>query len=104
MTQARRWMAEDFGGPEVLNEVLVDLPEPGTGDVTVEIRACANRRSGPFRAAARPRILELAAQGKLTVPIGQTFPLSEAPAAVQALRARHPYGKLALVADGFRAA
>ena len=40
MTQARRWMAEDFGGPEVLNEVLVDLPEPGTGDVTVEVRTC----------------------------------------------------------------
>ena len=69
-----------------------------------QVIGASNPRSGPFRAAARPRILELAAQGKLTVPIGQTFALSEAPAAVQALRARHPYGKLALVADGFRAA
>jgi NADPH:quinone reductase len=55
-------------------------------------------RSGPFRAAVRPAILELAAEGKLTVPIGQTFPLSEAPQAVEALRGKHPYGQLALLA------
>ena len=56
-----------------------------------------NPRSGPFRAAARPKILELAAQVKLTVPIAATFSLSEAPRAVQALQGAHPYGKLALV-------
>jgi NADPH:quinone reductase len=56
-----------------------------------------NPRSGPFRAAARPKILELAAQGKLTVPIAATFSLSDAPRAVQALQGPHPYGKLALV-------
>jgi NADPH2:quinone reductase len=54
-------------------------------------------RSGPFRAAARRPILDLAAEGKLTVPIGQTFPLSEARRAVEALQGKHPYGKLALV-------
>jgi NADPH2:quinone reductase len=54
-------------------------------------------RSGPFRAAARKPILDLAAEGKLTVPIGQTFPLSEARRAVEALQGKHPYGKLALV-------
>jgi NADPH2:quinone reductase len=54
-------------------------------------------RSGPFRAAARRPLLDLAAEGKLTVPIGQTFPLSEAPRAVEALRGKRPYGKLALV-------
>jgi len=57
----------------------------------------ANPRSGPFRAAARQSILDLAARGKLTVPIGDTFALSEAPRALEALRGRHPYGKLALV-------
>jgi NADPH:quinone reductase len=62
-----------------------------------QVVGAANPLSGPFRATARPMILELAAQGKLTVPIAQTFPLSEAPAAVQALRGAHPYGKLALV-------
>jgi NADPH:quinone reductase len=57
----------------------------------------ANPNSGPFRAAARQSILDLAAQGKLTVPIGATFPLREAPRALDALQGRHPYGKLALV-------
>jgi NADPH:quinone reductase len=54
-------------------------------------------RSGPFRAAVRRPLLDLAAEGKLTVPIGQAFPLSEAPHAVEALQGKHPYGKLALV-------
>src|SRR5271155_3144629 len=54
-------------------------------------------RSGPFRAAARRPLLDLAAEGKLTVPIGQTFPLSEARIALEALRGKHPYGKLALL-------
>jgi NADPH2:quinone reductase len=54
-------------------------------------------RSGPFRATVRASLLDLAAEGKLTVPIGQTFPFSDARRAVEALRAKHPYGKLALV-------
>jgi NADPH:quinone reductase len=54
-------------------------------------------RSEPFRAAARRPILDLAAQGDLTVPIGQTFPFSDERRAVEALQAKHPYGKLALV-------
>jgi NADPH:quinone reductase len=54
-------------------------------------------RSGPFRAAARRPLLDLAAEGKLTVPIGETFPFSEARRAVEALQGKHPYGKLALV-------
>ena len=62
-----------------------------------QIVGAANPKSGPFRAAARAKILWLAAQGKLTVPIGQTFPLSETPAAVRALQGAHAYGKLALV-------
>lgn len=53
-------------------------------------------RSGPFRAAARQSIIDLAAEGKLAVPVGQTFPLNEARRAVEALRGKHPYGKLAL--------
>jgi NADPH:quinone reductase len=56
-----------------------------------------NPKSGPFRAEARTRILELAAEGKLVVPIGETFALSEARHAVQALQGPHPYGKLALI-------
>ena len=54
-------------------------------------------RSGPFRAAVRRSLLDLGAEGKLTVPIGQTFPFGDARRAVEALRGKHPYGKLALV-------
>jgi NADPH2:quinone reductase len=57
----------------------------------------ANPSSGPFRAAARQVILDLAAQDKLTVPVGATFPLSDARRALEVLAGRHPYGKLALV-------
>ena len=39
MTQARRWVATDFGGPEVLELVTVELPQPGPGEVTIEVRA-----------------------------------------------------------------
>jgi NADPH:quinone reductase-like Zn-dependent oxidoreductase len=62
-----------------------------------QIVGAVNPESGPFRAAARPKILALAARGMLTVPIGQTFPFGEALAAVRALQGPHPYGKLALV-------
>jgi NADPH:quinone reductase len=57
----------------------------------------ANPESGPFRAAARPRIIALAGEGSLRVPIARTFPFSEAREALELLRGRHPAGKLALV-------
>jgi NADPH2:quinone reductase len=57
----------------------------------------ANPASGPFRAQARARIIKQAAAGDLTVPIARTFPLSQAPAALTALRGPHPAGKLALL-------
>jgi NADPH:quinone reductase-like Zn-dependent oxidoreductase len=56
----------------------------------------ANPRSGPFRAGARQTILDLAGAGQLSVPVGEIFPLSETRRAVEALRGKHPYGKLAL--------
>jgi NADPH2:quinone reductase len=79
MTQARRWLARDFGGPDVLEEVVVDLPDAGAGEVTVEVRACGMNPADykHFRPGQDP---------------------SEAPAAVLALQGAHPYGKLALVA------
>jgi NADPH:quinone reductase len=57
----------------------------------------ANPASAPFRAAARQTILDLAERGKLIVPIGRTFPLTEVREAVEALAGEHPYGKLALL-------
>ena len=64
----------------------------------IQLTGAGNPRSGPYRAAQRARLLGLAASGQLTVPIGETFPMDDAPAAVAALMGRHPYGKLALVA------
>jgi NADPH:quinone reductase len=58
-----------------------------------------NPASGPFRAKVRPHLLELAAKDQLAVPIGGTFPFSEAPAALAVLMGRHPGGKLALTVE-----
>jgi len=57
----------------------------------------SNPASGPFRARARSRILKLAQDGDLLVPMAQTFPFADAPAALAALTGPHPPGKLALV-------
>jgi NADPH:quinone reductase len=58
-----------------------------------------NPASGPFRAKIRPHLIELAATGQLVVPIGRTFPFSEAPAALALLMSGHPGGKLALTVE-----
>jgi NADPH:quinone reductase len=39
MTEARKWVAVDFGGPEVLRCIDVDAPDPGPGQVTIGVRA-----------------------------------------------------------------
>jgi NADPH:quinone reductase len=59
----------------------------------------SNPESGPFRAHARLRILELAHNGDLVVPLAQTFRFTEAPTAFAALTNPHPPGKLALVIE-----
>jgi NADPH:quinone reductase len=59
----------------------------------------SNPASGPFRARARSRILNLARDGELTVPMAETFKFADAPAAFAALTSPHPPGKLALVTD-----
>jgi len=39
---ARKWVAVDFGGPEVLRDVEVDVPDPGPGQVTISVRAAGH--------------------------------------------------------------
>lgn len=39
MITARKWIAAEFGGPEVLRNIEVDVPDPGPGQVTVGVRA-----------------------------------------------------------------
>ena len=57
----------------------------------------SNPASGPFRARARSRILKLAQDEHLVVPMAETFKFEDAPAAFAALTGPHPPGKLALV-------
>jgi NADPH2:quinone reductase len=56
-----------------------------------------NPTSAAYRDAIRPELIALAATGDLVVPIARTFPLDEAPAALELLRGGHPGGKLALI-------
>jgi len=58
----------------------------------------SNPKSAPYRASQRARILQMAADSHLTVPIAMTFPMNDAPAAVATLMGQHPHGKLALEA------
>ena len=57
----------------------------------------SNPASGPFRNRSRRRILKLAQDGDLVVPMAETFKFADAPAAFAALTSPHPPGKLALV-------
>jgi NADPH:quinone reductase len=57
----------------------------------------SNPASGPFRARARRRILRLAQDRDLVVPMAETFKFADAPAALATLTRPHPPGKLALV-------
>lgn len=55
--------------------------------------------SARFRDAARARLIDLAARGRLEVPVARTFPLREAPQALELLAGGHPGGKLALLPE-----
>jgi NADPH:quinone reductase len=57
----------------------------------------SNPASGPFRADAAPRIVAMAADGDLVVPMAATFPFDDAPAAFAMLTSPHPPGKIALI-------
>jgi NADPH:quinone reductase len=74
---------------------IVDAPR-AKADGYVFVGA-SNPESGPFRARARSRILKLAQDGRLTVPVAATFRFEDAPAAFTMLTRPHPPGKIALV-------
>jgi NADPH:quinone reductase len=54
--------------------------------------------SAAFRDEARARLIALAGEGKLIVPVARTYPLTEAREALAFLQDGHPGGKLALLA------
>ena len=39
MLAGGKWVAVDFGGPEVLRDIEVDIPEPERGQVTIDVRS-----------------------------------------------------------------
>lgn len=53
--------------------------------------------SARFRDEVRSDLIALAQSGDLVVPVAKTFPLAEAPAALDFLAGGHPGGKLALI-------
>jgi NADPH:quinone reductase len=54
--------------------------------------------SAAFRDEARARLIALAGEGKLVVPVARTYPLQQAREALAFLQGGHPGGKLALLA------
>jgi NADPH:quinone reductase-like Zn-dependent oxidoreductase len=50
-----------------------------------------------FRDEVRPRLIQLAADGDLVVPMARTFPLADAIAALKLVQTGHPGGKVALI-------
>ena len=59
--QARRWIATGFGGPEVLEEIEVELPDPAPGEVTIEVLAAGMNPADykHFSAGQDPSLLPL---------------------------------------------
>jgi NADPH:quinone reductase-like Zn-dependent oxidoreductase len=76
---------------------IVDAPRAKT-DAYVFVGA-SNPASAPFRAAAAPQIVALAAEGHLVVPMVATFAFDDAPAAFAMLTSPHPPGKIALTRE-----
>ncbi|WP_188673848.1 NADP-dependent oxidoreductase [Subtercola lobariae] len=55
--------------------------------------------SAAFRDAARARLIALAADGSLVVPMARTYPLADAKEALRYLSSQHPGGKVALIPE-----
>ena len=53
--------------------------------------------SAAFRDQARARLIALAGEGKLVVPVARTYPLAEAKAGHEHMRANQHFGKILLI-------
>lgn len=76
---------------------VVTIASPRAAEVGILRIGGARAESAEFRAAVRPRLLALAAGGKLVIPVAKTFPLREVVEALNLLKSGHPGGKLALI-------
>jgi len=100
--------ALDAVGTDEAVEVSLELVPDRSRIVTIAaagraeaegFRAIAGARpdSAAYRDSVRARLIELAADGRLVVPLARTFPLTEARAALELLMGGHPGGKFALL-------
>ncbi|GAB3834215.1 NADP-dependent oxidoreductase [Dactylosporangium cerinum] len=87
-----------------VGELLADAGRAVTIVVSDRSRAAgvtaiggAQPASAAFRDAVRARLLDLAADGRLVVPVARSLPLDEALAALDLVRGTHPGGKVALI-------
>jgi NADPH:quinone reductase len=100
--------ALDTVGTDEAVDVSLDLVGDRRRIVTIAAHARAQRdgiqaiggtmpASAAFRDQVRPRLIAMAADGRLVVPVARTFPLDAAPEALALLQSGHPGGKLALL-------
>lgn len=76
---------------------IVTIASPRAESVGIRRIGGTMAASAAFRAAARPRLLALAAEGKLVIPVAREFPLGSVVEALTLLKTGHPGGKLALI-------
>ena len=77
---------------------IVSIANPtGSAELGIRYIVGSDPASYVYRNDQRQRILDLAAQGTLEVPVARTFPLTGADQALELLRTGHPGGKLALI-------
>jgi NADPH:quinone reductase-like Zn-dependent oxidoreductase len=100
--------ALDTVGTDEAVDVSLELVDDRQRIVTIAAMARAQRdgilliggtmpSSAAFRDQVRPRLIAMAADGRLVVPVARTFPLDAAPEALALLQGGHPGGKLALL-------
>jgi NADPH2:quinone reductase len=75
-------------------------PGPRAKEAGVGLSGGMLPTSAAYRMAQRARLLQLAADGELVVPVARTFPFAEAPAALAHVSTGHPGGKVALIPEG----
>jgi NADPH:quinone reductase-like Zn-dependent oxidoreductase len=100
--------ALDTVGTDEAVDVSLELVADRRRIVTIAAQARAQRdgiqaiggvmpTSAAFRDQVRPRLIAMAADGRLVVPVARTFALDAAPQALALLQTGHPGGKLALL-------
>ena len=67
----------EFGGPEVLVATELPDPEPGDGEVLIDVSAAGVSRPETMLPPQVNELLNLIAAGELRAIVGATYPLSE---------------------------